>query len=78
MEPRIDGADSTAKVCDMIRGLIACVIERSLKIAFLCEFHPNCPPASTDVGKLRAGDRVELKKLQDTATCCRACGVFAG
>lgn len=51
---------------DAIRRPIANdVVERSLKIGFLYEFHPDYLPAGTDVEKLRAGDRNELKKVSD-------------
>jgi salicylate hydroxylase len=41
------------------------VVERSLKLGFLYEFHPEYMPAGTDIEKLHAGDPKELSKVVD-------------
>lgn len=54
------------KVYDAVRRPIANdIVERSLKLGFLYEFHPGYLPAGTDINKLHAGDRDELKKVSD-------------
>lgn len=51
---------------DAIRRPIANdVVERSLRIGFLYEFHPGYLPEGTDVDKLHSGDREELKRISD-------------
>lgn len=61
-----DNVAEALKIYDAIRRPIASdVLERSLRIGFLYEFHPDYVPAGTSLEKVRAGDRAELKKIAD-------------
>ncbi|EKM60416.1 uncharacterized protein PHACADRAFT_246354 [Phanerochaete carnosa HHB-10118-sp] len=54
------------KVYDAVRRPVASTaLEYSLRTGFLYEFHPDYLPVGTDIEKLRAGDRAELKKVSD-------------
>ncbi|EKM60412.1 uncharacterized protein PHACADRAFT_203617 [Phanerochaete carnosa HHB-10118-sp] len=54
------------KVYDAIRRPVASeALECSLRTGFLYEFHPDYLPTGTDVEKLHAGDRGELKNVAD-------------
>ena len=45
------------------------VVERSLKMGFLYEFHPDYLPKGIEIDELRAGNRDELQKLVDEMKC---------
>ncbi|GJE90596.1 FAD/NAD-binding domain-containing protein [Phanerochaete sordida] len=61
-----DNIAEALKTYDAIRRPIAGdVLERSLRIGFLYEFHPEHVPTGTDLEKVRAGDRAELRKIAD-------------
>lgn len=39
------------------------VVEHSMNLGFLCQFHPNYLPTGTDAVKLQDGDARELEKV---------------
>lgn len=62
-----DNVATALQVYDAIRRPVASdVVERSLRVGFLYEFHPGYLPLGTDTERLRRGDLAELEKVGDT------------
>ena len=59
-------ASTALSIYDAVRRPIGNdIVERSLRLGFLYELHPDYLPAGVDVAKVQAGELQELEKLID-------------
>lgn len=66
--PSVDASNlaDALRVYDAVRRPIGNeVVERSLRLGFLYELHPDFLPPGTDVDSVRAGDRAQFERIAE-------------